>query len=422
MVSFKKGVLKVTNDEETARQVFDCCFVANVLSLFVFYEVKLVSSIAALLLLGSSILIWVGRKNRKVVIPYNTVWYIIIILYSAASSLWSSYLSKTIYSTLMRMAVILAIITAISIYVETAEHLERLMSLFIFSMVIITILEFSSVSPSLWFSGKMGEHFSGCNANEVAFWSTCAEMMAFYKYYIKRQKKYIILVIVFYVFVVASSSRKATVAGLAAPSAIIAFSTFKKNYIFKIILMLLAIVFIFNFIMTNETAYNAVGVRFNSLFRFIGDDSQRYDYSMYLRTYYKDVAKELFTESPILGKGLNNFSKIIDIDYGWQQAYSHSNHWQLLSELGIVGFILYYFFYAFCIIRLARDMIVNKSRISIMYISLLLLLFFLESAMVTFNSKTTQLVVAMAYTATYVGIDDGRQYKYIQNNVNGQEE
>ena len=40
MISFKKGVLRVTNDEETARQVFDCCFVANMLSIFVFYQVK----------------------------------------------------------------------------------------------------------------------------------------------------------------------------------------------------------------------------------------------------------------------------------------------------------------------------------------------------------------------------------------------
>ena len=50
-------------------------------------------------------------------------------------------------------------------------------------------------------------------------------------------------------------------------------------------------------------------------------------------------AKELFFRSPIIGNGLTSFRNYFAINNWYVQA--HSTYWQILSELGIVGMILY---------------------------------------------------------------------------------
>ena len=422
MVSLKNGVLKVMyNSEDVAKRIFDICFVMNVVTIFAFYKVQFIAPAMSFLLLASSLFIWTVRKKSKVIIPYNTVWYLAVIVYAGLSSLWTSYITTSFIGYLLKLVVVLAIITSISIYVDTFEDLERIISLFVFSMVIIAILEFSSVQTSKWFDGAMGSNFSGCNPNEIAFWSACAQMISFYKYYIQRQKSYIILVVFFLMFVLMSSSRKAMAAVLIVPLVIILLSTFKKNYFLKILLMIAIIVLIIYFVMTNELAYNAIGRRFNSMLNYYSTGTQRSDNSLYMRNYYIEIAKKMFSESPIFGKGLENFSKILDLDLGGKVTYSHNNHWQMLSEFGIIGFVIYYSFYVFCTIKLARDIFVKKSRVSILFLSMIIVIFVLEYGMVTYNSKTTQLVLAMAYTSTYVGEDDGRRYRYLSNNKNNLE-
>jgi len=423
MVSLKNGVLKVINDSEgIARTIFDVCFVINMVVIFALYQVKFASPAAAFLLLASSFFIWVGRKKSKVIIPYNTAWYTAMIVYASLSSLWTSYIATDFISDILKMVVVLAIVTAVVIYVDKPEDLERIMSLFVISMIIIAFLEFTSVSPDKWFEGAMGSNFSACNPNEIAFWSACAEMICFYRFYIKKQRAYIILVFFFLMFVLMSSSRKAMIEALVVPLAIILLSTYKKNYFLKVLIMLAVIVAIIYFVMTNESAYQAIGQRIHSMMKYLETGTQRSDNSLYMRDYYRNIAKQMFSESPILGKGMGNYAKIIDFDMGWKNVYSHDNHWQILSEFGIVGFILYYSFYAYCIYKLAKDIIVNKSRISILYFSIMVMLVVLESGMVTYNIKTIHLVVSMAYASTYVGETDGRQYKFIENNVNKLEE
>lgn len=422
MVSLKNGVLKVTSDSEgIAKLIYDVCFVINMLVDFSFYRVKFIAPATALLLLAASLFIWTGRRNSKVIIPYNTVWYLAVTIYAGLSALWASYIVSDFIPELLRMFVILAITTSVAIYVDTSEDLERLMSLFVFSVLIITVLEFTSVPPSEWFNGEMGSHFSGINPNEISFWIACAEMISFYKFYLKKKKIYIVWAFIFLVFVLLSSSRKAAAEALIAPLAIILLSTFKKNYFLKVILMLVIISFIIYFVMTNEYVYHAVGRRFMSMREYFLTGTRRSDNSMYLRYYFIDVAKKLFYESPLLGKGMGNFAKNLEFLSGID-TYSHNNHWQILSEFGIVGFIIYYSFYVFCFVKLFRAVFIKKSRMCILYLSLIVIIFVFEIGMVTYNFKTTQLILAMVYTSTYVGEDDGRLYRYISDNKNKLEE
>lgn len=421
MVSFKKGILRIDgNKENTARWIYELTFVINTITLFAFNDVKFIGTLTGILMLAAAMLLWLGRKNSRVVIPYNTAWYVAFTVFSAISCLWSMFIDTHIASYFLRMVVIIASITSVSIYVDTAEDLERLIKLFILSMTIIVFMEFAVTPSDEWTSGVMGSHFSGANQNSVAFLVFCAELMAFYEFYSRGRKRYVFLIILFVVFVVLSGSRKALFAAVAGPLMFVFFSIYKRNYLFHIILIAALAAFIVFIVMNDENAYNSIGKRFESMLEFWFEDrSHKVDNSLYMRSYYIQLAQEMFGESPVFGKGMGNFARIIDEVYELQGVYSHNNFWQILSELGIVGFFIYYSMYAFIIIKLIRNALIHKSRISLLFLTFMILLVVLETGFVTYNSKMPHIVIAIAYTATYVGDADGRKYSYIENHTEG---
>lgn len=419
MVSFKKGVLRIenNNNENAARILYEISFVLNAVTLFVFTTVRFVGTATGILMLLASMLLWIGRRNKSVTIPYNTVWYVVFTAYAAISCLWSFYIDTYMAGYFLRMAVIIAMITSISIYVDTPEDLERIIKLYILSITIIVALELGSVPFSEWSKGEMGSHFSGENQNGVAFLVFCAELMAFYEFYSKGKKKYIILVAIFVLFIILSGSRKAMFASVAGPLMFAILSVYKKNYFFNILLIITAMSLIVFYIFTDENAYNTIGKRMESMLTFwFANRSHKVDNSLYMRSYYIQLAQEMFSESPIWGRGMGNFAKIIDEIYKIEGVYSHNNYWQILSELGILGFIAYYSMYIIMIIKLTKNAFIDKSRVSLMFLCFMILMMVLETGIVTYNSKMPHVVISIAYTATYVGEMDGRKYRYIQNN------
>ena len=419
MVSFKNGVLKIQRGEEnTARTIYEICFYINAVTLFAFNDVRLIGTLTGFMMLFASMLLWIGRRQNRVTIPFNTVWYALFTAYSALSCLWSSYIDANMASYFLRMVVIIAMITSISIYVDKPEDLERIIKLYILSMLTIVLLEFATVPIDEWANGSMGSHFSGSNSNGVAFLVFCAELMAFYEFYSKGKKGYFLLVVLFLVFIILSSSRKAMFASIAGPMLFVLLSTYKKNYFFNILTFTVLGVFIVFFIMTDEYAYNAIGKRIASMLTFwLEDQDHQIDNSLYMRSYYIELAKKMFAESPLIGKGMGNFAKIIDNVYMLNGVYSHNNFWQILSELGLFGFIIYYSMYFVILIRLAKGAFVNKSRMNMMFFTFMVLLMILETGLVTYNSKMPHVVIAIAYAATYVGEMDGKKYRYIENNT-----
>lgn len=418
MVSFKNGVLKIQRGEEnTARTIYEICFFVNTVTLFAFNDVKFIGTATGLMMLFSSMLLWIGRRAERVVVPYNMVWYALFTAYAALSGIWSVYLNTIMASYLLRMVVILAMLTSIAIYVDKRADLERLIKLYIFSVLVIVLLEFSSVPVSEWSDGSMGSHFSGSNPNGVAFIVWSAELMAFYEFHSKGNKKYALLVVLFLAFVILSSSRKMTFSALAGPILIVLFSVYKKNYLFNILIVVVLAVLTFSFIMTDENAYNAIGKRFASMFSFYFEGrSQTVDNSLYVRSYYIELAKRMFAESPLLGKGMGNFSKIINQVYMLEEAYSHNNFWQILSEFGLIGFVMYYSMYFVMLVRLAKGVFINKDSLSILFMTLMIMFLVIETGLVTYYSKMPQVVMAIAYTATYVSKENEQKYKYIEDN------
>jgi O-antigen ligase len=428
MVSFKNGVVTYYRDfEGFAKTIFEICFAANIITIFVFYQYMAASSVMGILLFASSLLILFAHGEKKIIVPKSTVWYTTFVIYAALSCLWSSYFDWFNASALLRQLIILLVTTSISIYVNDEKDLEKLMSLFIFSIFVITVLEFSSTPYSEWYDSTLGSNFSGSNTNEVSFWVVCAELMVFYKAYVKNGSKLnYILVVYFFYFALLSSSRKALVMGIAGPCLMILFSTYKKFYALRIILAIVLVAAIGMLVMTDDQLYEIIGRRMESMMNyFMNGRTRREDSSLYVREYLISLAKQNFSESPLVGKGFMTFVRIVENDYGMTGLYAHNNYWQILSDLGIIGIIIYYSFYLYCLIMLIKRTVKDKSKLCLMFLTFIILLLILEYGIVSMTSKYSQLVLAMAFTATYAKKDDGRKYKYIADksvrNINTEE-
>lgn len=110
-----------------------------------------------------------------------------------------------------------------------------------------------------------------------------------------------------------------------------------KNIFFKIIIIALIVVAGFICIMNIPLLYNIIGVRVEDLFNLLTNQSTS-DESTISRLNMINLAIGIFKENPIFGAGLNNYKYLT-----YYNTYSHNNYVELLSCLGIVGFLLYYF-------------------------------------------------------------------------------
>lgn len=100
---------------------------------------------------------------------------------------------------------------------------------------------------------------------------------------------------------------------------------------------------LYYFLMNNETLYSSYGYRIEAFLNYrntgIGDVSASERSMLFSR------AMKYFYQRPIYGWGSHSFAYLNEVSVG-KNIYSHNNYVELLCNLGIIGFALYYVFYA----------------------------------------------------------------------------
>ena len=376
---------------------------------FAFYNVANVAPLVAIVMFAASFFVLLEKSKNRIMIPYITVWYLTLILYGGLSGIWAQFFTSYNITFVIKLCIILLISTSVAVYVDTMEDLDRIMSLFVAGALIIVLLECTAVPPGGWKNGSVGSYFSGNNPNDITVWIDLASAIAFYRAYVDGKKWMYPLVAVFIAFCVFSSSRKGLLASIAGPMMIVFLSVGKKNYFLRIIAALLIGTAVLMLVMENDTLYTVIGRRFEAMFDyFTGEGS---DGSIALRRRYIEAAKSMFNESPIIGKGMGNYSRILESEYYLGNFYSHNNYWQILSELGLIGFVIYFSMYVYCSVIFLRAYFVERRKIAVLFITVMTMMIVLDSGIISYSSKFGQLVIAILYCATYaIHSDGGRKY------------
>ena len=378
--------------------------------IFALYKVAVVASLSAILMFAASVIVMMERNKQRIMIPYATIWFLVLILFGALSGMWAKFLTAYNISFISRLMIILLTTTSVSVYIDERDDLERIMSMFLCGAVIIALLEFSAVPSDGWKLGSVGHYFSGNNPNDITLWMDFAMIIAFYRAYINNKKSMYLIAIMMLIFCAFSSSRKGLLAAIAGPLMIVFLSVRKRSYPLRIALAVILSVLLIMLVMENDLLYSAIGKRMDSMFDFLKGDQT--DGSMGLRKYYISVAKEMFKESPLIGKGMGNFSRILATEYSGGYFYSHNNYWQILSELGLIGFFIYYSMYAYCMISFLKSYFTFRSKLSVLFLTALTMMFALDSGIISYCSKYAQLVLSIIISATY-SLRNGVNSNYI---------
>ncbi len=416
MLSRKHYANRIDNPQGNTffSRLFEIGFFVLLVGYFIFHNKRIPMIICTAFGLVCGLVFMLNKaKNHKIKIPSYTVWYFLFFVYAEFSSFWAMNPNISVRMYLVIMILMLLISLFVPQYTDTVSQAETILKIFIFSTLFISLIQLVYTPIDSWFSGFFGSAVGNNNTNHYGFLVMASAIISFYFAYSKSEKNYYWLVLVFFLFCVLSSSRKSILFALFGIICIILFSFKKRFHILHFAIIATLATLSILLIMEVEVLYNVAGVRFTSLIEhyIYGENS---DGSLSMREYFIDFAKLLFEEKPILGHGFANFAKIFSTqsDSSWS-VYAHNNYWEILADLGIVGFIIYYWYYLFLLIKLVVKIIKERDNpLPILGLSLLISEIILEWGVVSMTTFQPQVVLILISICSLVS-NSNRRYHYI---------
>jgi len=228
------------------------------------------------------------------------------------------------------------------------------------------------------------------------------------KKYLKNKKMimiYFALLLVFILFCFFSGSKRGLFTLVLSIVSYIILSTKGLKFFFGIVVSVLILYGFYWIIMHNQAFYSVLGRRIEKFVNTIEGSAK--DASTIEREYFIQTAKKIFLDYPILGYGGNNFRTYLrEIGYH-KSVYSHSNFFELLSTLGIVGFVIYYSLWIKVEYRLINQYLKTRSPQVALFLVLMTLLLIGDYGGLSYIIDFTQVIVAISFILT--------EYNYMYN-------
>ncbi len=172
--------------------------------------------------------------------------------------------------------------------------------------------------------------------------------------------------------------------------------------------------------LVNVLSQSLVEHRFETALDFFKEKGYKssftYD-STSLRYAYTIAGLKMFKENPILGVGLNNFSKNVkkySPMLGIHKTYAHNNYVEILACTGLLGFVTYFSMYLSIILRICQNLKNRADLETRRYQALLLLVFgfllFFDAGAVTYYGKIPWIWFSIIISANYQGNEINRQH------------
>lgn len=297
-------------------------------------------------------IIYITCKNKLILIArkYNFFWwYLIFVVFSITAMLYSpdkSFLNDSSYLLYITLIILFCFCTLI----DSFEKIIIVMRSYEWgSALLFFILYYTN---NLFTDERIGGSFTG-NSNTFALFMMVAFFFTswLFLYYEKNKYKRIItgmIMIMDLITVLLSGARKSVIACMIYIVILFLYKQDKKgrrHFIRNIILIALVLFYVWKLMLNNPYLYNVVGNRMESLInQLLGNQVLIKGSSSYLREEYRHAAILGWMKSPIWGHGYDSFHFYNAIVNG-HNVYSHNNYTELLYNLGVIGFAVYYFEY-----------------------------------------------------------------------------
>lgn len=329
-------------------------------------------------------------------------YFFVFIAFLMLSAIWAKNIDDAWNITYISGFVqILGVSMVLCATIKDSQTIEIYLKIVLWSILLMGGLLVIRTPFETWGSERVGE-VMGLNPNTVGTW--CAIGMVISLYFVQKEKLYIFLTVFLCVLSLFSGSRTAFIMNILG---VCLFNIWKDRglkiignvmIVFVLIGILLYIVF------NNELLYNVLGQRLEKGFANMGliqGSGIGRDTSAEERAFYKQYAIDMFWDKPLLGWGSNGFvTQMRNIGYS-HVAYSHCNYTELLANLGIIGFLL---FYVYRIKALVVGIIVflkTRNRLILMAETVILIMFLQEYQGVTFYDPVPQVIFSLMTMLIY---------------------
>ncbi len=331
-----------------------------------------------------------GKENGKL-ISRLLVWFSVFVFFVYLSVFWSESLSNTMATNyITNFFQGFFIVAFISYRVQKRDDLLLVIKIVVCAAFYGVVVLFLKTPLSSWGTERVGDAI-GLNSNTVGLNAAFATMFCLFLSNNTKRPLYYLFTVVFIVVALFSGSRKALFLVLAGIVLILSFSHKGFKGLAAAISSIIIVAIIIWAIMNVPALYDVLGYRVDKLLGNAG-----YDGSAAEREWYRSYAQDMFLNSSIVGYGFNGFlSEMQRIGY-WHQAYCHCNQWELLADLGIIGFTLYYSIF----IMIGKGFI-NKIKMnganSLFGLIMLLLIFVSDYGYVSFMGVDIYLYITLLF-------------------------
>jgi len=364
-----------------------------ILSLYIFTFIPGLNLVSNAI--GGIFILLVGIKmylqKRRIIFDWFLFLYLLFILVCVISC----FIALEPFTSIDRVKTLflyfILICTLIN-YIDNYDKLEKLITYFIYSGVIssIIIIFGSDLSQMHTFGRILG------NENTMSIIIGMTVVFSFYFILYKEKNIYIFPAIITLIVVLLTRSRTGFVLVMVNIFLLICFLDridFKKKI--KYIILIILALFLFYYLTVNVPfLYKIVGKRWEHaihFFRGIGTSER----SISLRAQMIEFGFKMFKEKPIFGYGINNYKVLFKDAFGIRR-YSHNNYIELLVGVGIVGLISYYLMYFKIMFELIKVKSKSLKNYRYLFLSLLISILIIGYSNVYYFKKHFYIILAMS--------------------------
>lgn len=377
-------------------------------------DFRLLSIISTVFAFGVIALFYFKRNalNRQVL--YFAFFKLLFIIWALFSCLWSVNV-ETSFSYTITLCLRLMLSLSIILYVDSKDKLYKLLKMIVFATFVLCIRIIFVVPISAYGEARIGNYLSfderssyGNTGLTYVLGVTSVILLCSDRVIIKNQVLKYFLAILFSVFSLLSGSKKQIIFLIVA-ILILAFKQSKNTIkvIRNCLIAVICIAVMLYIIFSNELLYNSIGSRLESMLAYFFGEQENADLSTINRALYARYAWQVFLENPFFGIGLDGFQYVNPITQCWAEC----NFVELLADLGIVGFVLYYIPHLM-ILKGIINRFSKRNSLDYILLSMLVVIIVIDISMVSYRSVPLQIWLAVAFGLNLVRMKNEKSIEY----------
>ena len=369
-----------------------------------FFDGSTAIQISRLVLVGIFAVVVIIDKSLK--LNTYSIWLILFAAYSLFSCVYASNTTIAISGATTTIINAVTILSFVGLCFEVRDHNIKL--------ILMKCLAIFPLILGIYIFGKHGifcfvntrylvdEHYF--NSNVLGLHSAIGFILAFWLLTQKKCEKnhrffYIIVAVLNISFVALTASRKAII--IVALSFMLYYLFQSKSpvkFIGKVILIVAGVVLLWLALTKIPFLYDLGGNRLEQMINgFMSEDQA--DGSTSFRMSLIEWGFDWFKQKPFFGYGADNFRVLVGRMNTWAGVggtYAHNNFIELLVDLGLAGFVIYYSMYVNILhkfIKSFRYRNMQKLVMGCVFISI----FISEYGIVSYNDKYCQILYAIIW-------------------------